>query len=123
MRSKVPSEPLAKVGTSSSRRRPPDASSTRLSRAIVTARSKTKQNASDEELVNRSASEDLERLQRGEIGFSEYLQARIDRATLHLRNRISSRKLERIRSIVTQACNADPVLTAMKSQLLRGRKG
>jgi hypothetical protein len=116
-----------KVGMPHLKRRPPDASATRLSRAIVSAKSKAshpaKHKALDAELDARSASEDLERLQRGEISFSEYLQARIDRATMHLRNRISSRKLERIRSIVTQACNSDPALSAMKSQLLRGRKG
>lgn len=71
--------------------------------------------------LRSKVSDDLDRFRRGEMTEQEYLQARIDRATLHLRGRVSSHKLERIRKIVTEACASDPVLRAMRERLFRSR--
>jgi len=64
-------------------------------------------------------SDDLNRYRRSEITAEQYLEARIDQATLHLRGRVSSRKLERIRTIVRRMCSSDPAILAMKERLLR----
>lgn len=68
-----------------------------------------------------TVSEDFERFVRGDLSEAEYIEARIERATLHLRGRVSGRKLERIRAIVSETCASDPVFLAMKQRLLRRR--
>jgi hypothetical protein len=64
-------------------------------------------------------SDDLSRYRRSEITAEQYLESRIDQATLHLRGRVSSRKLDRIRAIVKRMCSSDPAILAMKERLLR----
>jgi hypothetical protein len=63
-------------------------------------------------------SDELQRLHRGELTPNEYLTSRIEQATLHLRGRLSRRRLERIRKLVIEACINDPVLRAMQERLL-----
>jgi hypothetical protein len=67
-------------------------------------------------------SEELQRLRCGELTANEYLQFRIEQATLHLRGRVSNRRLERIRRLVVEACANDPVLQVMKARLLGLRR-
>jgi hypothetical protein len=67
-------------------------------------------------------SDELERLRRGELTAHEYLRSRIDQATLHLRGRVSSRRLVHIRKVVVDACATDPVLLAMQARLAKKRR-
>ncbi len=67
-------------------------------------------------------SDELQRYRHGEISEAEYLAACVERATVHLRGRVSSRKLSRIREVVHELCATDPVLAAMKERVLRPRK-
>jgi len=66
-------------------------------------------------------SQELLRLRSGEMTPHEYLQLRIEQATLHLRGRVPEWRLERIRTLVAEACANDPVLRFMKARLLRRR--
>ncbi len=67
-------------------------------------------------------SDELQRLHRGELTASEYLQLRVAQATSHLRGHVSSRRLERIRQLVVEACATDPLLLAMQERLQKTRR-
>jgi hypothetical protein len=74
------------------------------------------------EMPKRLPSDDLLRFQRGEIGEQEYLEARLDVAIAHLRNRLSTKRLVMVREVVRDMLDKDPVLIAMKDWVLRGKR-
>lgn len=64
-------------------------------------------------------SETLLRYYSGEVTEEQYLEERINCATLHLRGKLSVRKFERIRRAVKRICATDPLFLAIKTRVLR----
>lgn len=60
--------------------------------------------------VTRSASETLQRFQRGEITLDEYLEERTELALDHVRGKISPEALDSVRAVVREQLKTDPVL-------------
>jgi hypothetical protein len=58
-------------------------------------------------------SSDLARLERGEIGLDDYLDARITEATHHLSGRLGPEQLELVRQTLRSELAADPVLVEL----------
>jgi hypothetical protein len=53
---------------------------------------------------------DLQRLERGEIGFEAYLDARVEEATRHVADRLSAEQLEFLKRTLRTELETDPVL-------------
>jgi len=58
-------------------------------------------------------SNDLARLERGEIGLDAYLDARVTEATGHLRDRLAPEQLEFVQRTLRSELAADPVLVEL----------
>ena len=55
----------------------------------------------------------LHRLERGEIGLGQYLDARVDDAVRHLEGKLSSSQVQVIRQALRQELSSDPVLVEL----------
>jgi len=64
-------------------------------------------------------SETLLRYYCGEVTEAQYLDERMNRATVHLRGKLSQRKFERLRRAVKRICASDPLFLAIKARVLR----
>ena len=53
---------------------------------------------------------DLGRLERGEIGLDQYLEARVADATRHLEGRVSAEQLDFVKQTLRAELSSDPVL-------------
>jgi hypothetical protein len=100
-----------------------DLTATSLKRRVLSAAARaTVANLNTLDPSRESPSQELQRYRAGEISEAEYLDACIERATQHLRGRVSPHRLGRIRELVGELCATDPVLDAMKARLLRPPK-
>ncbi len=63
-------------------------------------------------------SAELERYRRGEITEAEYLQTRIELATMHLKGRISAARLVMLKEIIGNRLQTDPSLLEARTRLL-----
>jgi hypothetical protein len=55
----------------------------------------------------------LARLERGEIGFEQYLDTRVAEATAHLAGRVSAEQLEFVKQTLRVELSSDPVLVEL----------
>jgi hypothetical protein len=60
-----------------------------------------------------SKSQSLEKLERGEISFAEYLDSRAEQAMSHLVERLSSEQLDFVRQSLREQLRTDPVLVEL----------
>jgi len=56
---------------------------------------------------------DLGRLERGEIGLDQYLDARVDEATRHLTGRVTAEQLAFVKATLRTELTSDPVLVEL----------
>lgn len=63
--------------------------------------------------TGRAASEQLERLRRGEITLDEYLDFRADEGVRHLKGLISDEQLELVRETIRDHAEMDPVFVEL----------
>jgi hypothetical protein len=61
----------------------------------------------------------LERLRAGEISMQQYVDLKVDEATLHLDGKLSAEQLEFVKNSLREQLTADPVL----SELVRSATG
>jgi hypothetical protein len=57
-----------------------------------------------------ASASDLSRLERGEIGLEQYLEARVADATRHLDGRVSAEQLDFVKRTLREELSSDPVL-------------
>ncbi len=55
----------------------------------------------------------LDRLERGEIGLEQYLDARVSEATAHLAGRVSAEQLDSVKETLKAELASDPVLVEL----------
>ena len=63
--------------------------------------------------VQTSENGDRARLERGEIGFDDYLQSRAELAVSHLQGRLSPAQLEMVKAQIVEQLESDPALTRL----------
>jgi hypothetical protein len=66
-----------------------------------------------------AVSAELAQFRRGELSLEQYVEARVDVATQHLRGRVSKERLEMVREVVRKSLNADPIAQQFIRQLTR----
>lgn len=66
-----------------------------------------------------AVSTELGQLRRGELSLEQYVEARVDVATRHLRGRVSKERLEMVREVVRKALSTDPISQQFIRQLTR----
>ena len=66
--------------------------------------------AASAERPEKALSQALARFRQGELSLEEYLETRVDAAVEHLRGRISSEHLDKVRSVVRESLSSDPVV-------------
>jgi hypothetical protein len=65
------------------------------------------------EAAPAAAASPLSRLERGELGLEQYLDARVAEATAHLAGRVSAEQLEFVKQTLRVELSSDPVLVEL----------